>query len=423
MQQPKYTLRLTIALLVLSLLPNARPLFAQGSLTPPGAPAPTMKTLSQIEPRIPVSGPTNITVSGSYYLTGNLVQFASSFTTISNSDVTFDLNGFRVFQGDLGISVAPGLQNVVIRNGSVRSAAYGISASSPVVLENVLVAGSAFAGVTLSSNSIVRDCQFQNNGGSGLVAGDGTLVLRVISSSNSASGIVVGNRSVVRECSVGNNLNFGISGSNRCLVADCAVENNGNHNITVGFDYVVTHCTADGSRTGSGIVTTFGTISQCTANGNALFGIDAVQRSSVLGCIACQNGQSGIHVTYAGNVEQCFCDLNAFCGILSDAGGTTVIINNSCHENGTTSTNNGAGIRITVASGNRIEGNHVDSNYRGIDVQVARNIVLRNTAAFNTSANYNIVAGNSYGPIVSVAGVGDISGTANANHPQANFSY
>ena len=28
--------------------------FAQGSLTPPGAPAPTMKTLAQIEPRTPI---------------------------------------------------------------------------------------------------------------------------------------------------------------------------------------------------------------------------------------------------------------------------------------------------------------------------------------------------------------------------------
>jgi hypothetical protein len=32
--------------------------FAQGSLTPPGAPAATMKTLAQIEPRTPVDAPT-----------------------------------------------------------------------------------------------------------------------------------------------------------------------------------------------------------------------------------------------------------------------------------------------------------------------------------------------------------------------------
>src|ERR1700722_17008335 len=42
--------------------------FSQGSLTPPGAPAPTMLTLSQIEPRTPISSlPFNITRPGSYY--------------------------------------------------------------------------------------------------------------------------------------------------------------------------------------------------------------------------------------------------------------------------------------------------------------------------------------------------------------------
>ena len=55
--------------------------FGQGSLTPPGAPAPTMKTLSQIEPRIIInaagtpgdsSNLFNITQPGSYYLTTNI---------------------------------------------------------------------------------------------------------------------------------------------------------------------------------------------------------------------------------------------------------------------------------------------------------------------------------------------------------------
>jgi hypothetical protein len=37
-----------------SLQPSAL-LYAQGSLTPPGAPAATMKTLAQIEPRTPIN--------------------------------------------------------------------------------------------------------------------------------------------------------------------------------------------------------------------------------------------------------------------------------------------------------------------------------------------------------------------------------
>ena len=52
---------------------------AQGSLTPPGAPAETMKTLEQVEPRTPVSSlPFTITQSGSYYLTTTLALAAAS---------------------------------------------------------------------------------------------------------------------------------------------------------------------------------------------------------------------------------------------------------------------------------------------------------------------------------------------------------
>src|SRR5215207_11600534 len=56
-----------------------RSTFAQGTLTPPGAPAQTMKTLDQVEPRKPISSlPFTITQPGSYYVTSNLVGVAAS---------------------------------------------------------------------------------------------------------------------------------------------------------------------------------------------------------------------------------------------------------------------------------------------------------------------------------------------------------
>ena len=85
--------------------------FAQGSLTPPGAPAPTMKSLDQVEARTIVNaantpGDANnlfiITNSGSYYLTTNLVGVSGkSGISITANDVTLDLNGFAL----LGVSV------------------------------------------------------------------------------------------------------------------------------------------------------------------------------------------------------------------------------------------------------------------------------------------------------------------------------
>src|ERR1041385_7160549 len=71
--------------------------FAQGNLTPPGAPAPTMKTLAQIEPRTPIAtAPFTITAGGSYYLTTNVSVVTGDAITIATNNVTLDLNGFTI---------------------------------------------------------------------------------------------------------------------------------------------------------------------------------------------------------------------------------------------------------------------------------------------------------------------------------------
>ncbi len=100
--------------------------FAQGSLTPPGAPAPTMKTLTQVEPRTPISSaPFTISVPGSYYLTTNLTVTTGDAITIGASGVTLDLGGFSIFSTaptatGSGIKLNSGVRDVTIVNGFIR---------------------------------------------------------------------------------------------------------------------------------------------------------------------------------------------------------------------------------------------------------------------------------------------------------------
>jgi hypothetical protein len=91
----KYSL--AAALLLSTFDPQLSTIFAQGSLTPPGAPAPVMKSLDQIQPRTPIfSAPFIITNSGSYYLTTNLTVSSGDAIDINVSGVTLDLNGFTI---------------------------------------------------------------------------------------------------------------------------------------------------------------------------------------------------------------------------------------------------------------------------------------------------------------------------------------
>ena len=80
-----------------------------------------------------------------------------------------------------------------------------------------------------------------------------------------------------------------------------------------------------------------------------------------------------------------------------------------------------------MSSESRIEGNNVMGNDRGIDVDQLGNFIVRNTASANT-VNYDIVANNKVGVIVSAPNSGAISGSTGGSgvgstDPWANFTY
>src|SRR5450432_1415795 len=138
-----------LSLVTIHLLVAANAAFAQGSLTPPAAPTPTMKSLDQIEPRTLITGlPFTISSPGSYVLVGNPIGASgSNGITVNADDVSIDLNGFEMVSGggtSSGIVINGVHTNVTVRNGTLLFWATGgvttaSSSNTEVHVENLRV--------------------------------------------------------------------------------------------------------------------------------------------------------------------------------------------------------------------------------------------------------------------------------------------
>ena len=210
-----------INIIVFVILNITTGVFAGGSLTPPaGTPAPTMKTLDEIdqsvsnttatvkiaEPRTPLvagesgvyinaNGTISITQSGSYYLTSNLTVSSLNGIVINTNGVTLDLNGFTI-RTSSAIASGSGIliqgSNISICNGHIVSGTvyhsgasgnqytgpgfqngiYAIDTYSNIRICDVFVSGCKFSGIDIKSKaSLVESCTVKTVGATGINAG------------------------------------------------------------------------------------------------------------------------------------------------------------------------------------------------------------------------------------------------------------
>lgn len=276
--------------------------FGQGPLTPPGAPAPAMKSLDQVEPRTPISSlPFTISQGGSYYLTRSLSVASGDAITITANDVTLDLGGFTLSS----MATAPGSgtavlltnskpENIAIRNGHIRSTTIlaggifskggfqnGIGSSaapndSTVQVSDVNIAGVAEAGIYLLSfgNALVERCSVRTSGGRGIAG------------------------AVIRHCSVTAAWTTALEG--RVIshsVGRC--EGNNVNDTSPAIKAEIVECCEGVSTVGAGIAGTVVSNSIGTSSSN--FGIYA--STSAINCSGTSSSSFGIRAANATNCE------------------------------------------------------------------------------------------------------------------------
>ena len=250
---------------------NLHSAFAQGALTPPGAPAPTMKTLAQIEPRTLISSvPFTITAPGSYYLTTNLTTVANFAIGISASGVTLDLNGFTIASsvpnatnGGTAILFTTRVSDIRIFNGHIRGGVTNSNGGGGYI-------GGGFAnGIFYTSLSPVN-----------------VLVSHLSVSGCLNQGIFLGpnDSTVVEACTVNTVGGYGIDAS---VVKSCAALNCGD---TAVYGDQVSDCRGASSGSGTGVYAT--TALNC--DGFSLSG-DGLHASTAQNCSGYSGSGTGVN--------------------------------------------------------------------------------------------------------------------------------
>ena len=265
-----------------------------------------MKTLDQVEPRIPIDATHTpgdatsvfkITQGGSYYLTGNITGVAGkNGILVQASDVTLDLMGHNligVASSLNGISLPGFISNLAIRNGTVRG--WG---------------GTGIEAVN-TGDGRYEDLGATFNTGPGIRTGGG-VIQRCTATSNRSHGFQVGTGTTVRGCTSEFNSGDGFSplpsGSSSCTFADCVAYQNGGNGIVTLDASTLTNCAAADNLGAAGISLGNGSSATgCTStfNQNSASGIVGGTGCSVAHCVVTDNNGAGINLSTGANIQSC----------------------------------------------------------------------------------------------------------------------
>jgi hypothetical protein len=322
-REKRTKVKVVVTILALASLLGVWTLATAGDLEPSGPPGPTMKTLDEVEPRIPIHAsdlPLVITEPSSYYFAED-ISFEPNNThaiTIECNDVTIDLMGYALTgpnsTGYDGIHM-DGRTNVEINNGTVRDFYYGIYASSGSshLVIGVRVVSNGSHGIYLSGwGHLIKNCTAVGNAGSGISSGMGSILTGNTSYNNSGTGIYGYNGSTLTGNTCYSNGTLGISTYNSSTITGNSCYDNGGTGISANYGCVITSNTCY-SNDGVGINTGSGS----TITGNACYDNDHT------GII------TGSGSTITGNATMS----NTICGI--NTGSFCLIDQNTAYDNGT----------------------------------------------------------------------------------------
>lgn len=217
--------------------------FAQGSLIPPpGTPAPTMKTLNQVEPRKPISTYNQLIAdNGSYYLTGNLyVPDGCEGIAFATGNITLDLNGFSIIYvgegGDTTLDGIVGPSSITVKNGQILNfPGVGLSLGDAAVVEDVRVENCGSGGIRVGEQSRVTRSRVSGClDVIGIQAGENS-VLEADLATSCGSGVYLGAGGQLRKSTVSLNTGHGIEVRSRCIVSDNLCMQNGSGGTGAGI--------------------------------------------------------------------------------------------------------------------------------------------------------------------------------------------